>query len=90
MRRTLLAAAALAVGYGTAAAQVVIEAPPPDVYVATPYAYGYDYYTYRAEPRVYRYYRDVDDDVVVVRPRYRGACSPDHFWDGRRCIYFRY
>lgn len=93
MRRMMLAGAvataALATGYGPALAQVVIETPPADVYVATPDAYATDYYTYRTGPRVYgytQYYRDADDDVVVVRPQYRGGCGTYRYWDGMRCV----
>ena len=97
MRRFMLAAAAtgavLVAGYGTAAAQVVIETTPADVYVAPSYSYDADYYTYRSRPRVYgytRYFRDVDEDDVVVRPRYRGGCGAFHYWDGFSCVSKRY
>jgi hypothetical protein len=96
MHRTLLACAALIAGCGSAAAQVVIETPPADVYVAAPPAYAYETYSYRSGPRVYyeapRYrYRDIDDDdVVIVRPRYRSGCGAHAYWDGGRCVYFRY
>lgn len=96
MHRLLLAAVALFVGCGSAAAQVVIEAPAADVYVATPRTYTYEAYSYRSGPRVYyeapRYYRDIDDDddVVIVRPRYRAGCGAHHYWNGSRCIYIRY
>jgi hypothetical protein len=81
-------------GCGTVAAQVVIETPPADIYVATPPAYTYETYSYRSGPRVYyeapRYYIDDDSDVVVVRPRYRTACGPYRTWSGDRCIYIRH
>jgi hypothetical protein len=91
MRKVMLASAvtgaALVAGFGTAAAQVVIETTPPDVYVAPSYSYDADYYTYRSRPRVYGYtrYRVVDDDEVVVR-RSRGGCGAYHYWNGARCV----
>jgi hypothetical protein len=97
MRRMMLASAvtgtAMVAGYGSATAQVVIETQPADVYVATPYSYDSDYYTYRSRPRVYgytRYYRDVDEDDVVVRPRYREGCGAYRYWNGSRCVSTRY
>jgi hypothetical protein len=62
----------------------------------SPTDHTYETYSYRSGPRVYygapRYrYRDIDDDdVVIVRPRYRGGCGAHAYWDGGRCVYFRY
>jgi hypothetical protein len=94
MRRMLLACAALIAGCGSAAAQDVIETPPPNVYVVTPAPYDYPVRSYRSTTRVYettRYYRDIDDDddVVIVRRRHRGGCGPHYHWNGDRCIYVR-
>jgi len=93
MRRLMLAGAItgtafLIAGYGSAMAQMVIETPPADVYVAPPYSYDSDHFAYRSRPRVYgytRYDRD-DDDIVGVHPRYRGGCGTYHYWNGERCI----
>ena len=101
LRRTLLAAAvapALLAGNGTAFAQaVVVETPPPGVYVpAAPRAPTYYYYGYNYAPppppvvRYYRYDPDPDEEVVVVRPRARAACGPNAYWDGRGCVYARW
>lgn len=99
MRRTLLAGAALLVSCSSAFAQVVIQTPGADVYVA-PRGYApppsrYESHSYRSTPRVYEYTRtydvdDADDDVVVVQRRYRADCGPYHRWNGDRCIYIRY
>jgi hypothetical protein len=98
MRRAVLACAALLVSCGSALAQVVIQTPGADVYVA-PRAYApppssYEVYTYRPAPRVYEYRSrvyDVDDiDDVVVERRYRGGCSPHYRWNGERCVYSGY
>ena len=92
MRRLMLAAAAtgaaLFAGYGSAAAQVVIETPPADVYVGTPYAYDSGYYTTRRGPRVYGYARDYryDDDAIAVRPSGPGGCGTYYYWNGDRCV----
>lgn len=94
MRRLMLTAvatgAALVAGYGSATAQLVIETPPADVYVGTPYAYdsGY-YYTDRRGPRVYGYtreYRYDDDDAVAIRPSGPGGCGTYYYWNGDRCV----
>ena len=62
--------AALFAGYGSAAAQLVIETPPADVYVDTPYSYNSGYYTTRRGPRVYGYTREY---------RYRRSTMPFRF-----------
>jgi len=93
MRRLMLAAAAtgaaLLAGYGSAAAQLVIETPPADVYVDTPYSYDSGYYTTRRGPRVYGYtreYRYDDDDAVSLRPSGPGGCGTYYYWNGDRCV----
>jgi hypothetical protein len=92
MRKLMLAGAALLASCAGAAAQVVIETHPADVYVATP-SYEQETYVYRTTPRVYgytRYYRDDDDGVVVLRRGHRDACGDGSYWNGDRCIYIRY
>ena len=93
MRRLMLAAAAtgavLVATYGTANAQLVIETPPADVYVGTPYAYDSGYYTTRRGPRVYGYtreYRHDDDDTIGTRPNGPGGCGTYYYWNGERCV----
>ena len=92
MRRLMLAAAAtgaaLFAGYGSAAAQVVVETPPADVYVATPDAYDSSYYTTRRGPRVYGYTREYryDDDAIAIRPSGPGGCGTYYYWNGDRCV----
>lgn len=98
MRRALLACAALLVSCGSALAQVVIETPGADVYVA-PRAYAppratYEVHTYRPAPRVYEYRSrgvyEIDDDDVVVERHYRPGCGSHSYWNGYRCVYFGY
>jgi hypothetical protein len=92
MRRFMLTAvatgAALAAGYGSATAQLVIETPPADVYVATPNAYDSGYYTTRRGPRVYGYTREYryDDDAIAIRPNGPGGCGTYYYWNGDRCV----
>ena len=98
MRRAFLACAALLLSCGTALAQVVIQTPGADVYVA-PRAYAppsraYEFRSYRPAPRAYEYRShvyDVDEvDDVVVERRYRSGCGPYSYWNGSRCIYNPY
>lgn len=92
MRKFMLTAAAtgaaLVAGYGSATAQLVIETPPADVYVGTPYAYDSGYYTTRRGPRVYGYTREYryDDDAIAIRPNGPGGCGTYFYWNGDRCV----
>ena len=93
MRRIMLTAvatgAALVAGYGSAAAQLVVETPPASVYVDTPYAYDSGYYVDRRGPRVYGYtreYRYSDDDTIAIRPNGPGGCGTYFYWNGDRCV----
>jgi hypothetical protein len=104
LRRKLIAgavvgAASLAASPNVLAQAVVVEHPPAVNIVPasppTPYYYKHYYRHYEdvPTPRVYRYYRyepDDDGDLVVVLPRARGGCAPNHYWDGRRCVYSRW
>jgi hypothetical protein len=87
VRSILLAGAAAAgtllAGYSSAIAQVAVEVGPMESGYRS-YYYD-DGYRYRG-PRVYGYYRDDDEDVVVRRPSFSGGCGTYRYWNGYRCV----
>jgi hypothetical protein len=80
---TIAAAAVVALGHGIALAQGV----GIGVYGGPYYgAYYYDDDYVRPGPRVYGYYRDDDDDVVIAPRTIRPAdCGEYHYWNGAYC-----